>query len=1025
MKIKHIFKVLALAAVFVVAATTAQAQTDTSATPEVFVRNLSVTQSSYNSGDTVKGTFTLVNDKNTPVSNVSYSASLVGNYNEVGLAGSVHDTVRLNSVNLAASESRTISFSYKLPAAIAGEDLGIQIQASLAAGIPLGWADFPITIKGENKYLTLSRASLSIDEAEYDPNAGPVLPKTSKAALNFRLTNSTDEGAATQVQAVVKVYNRSVEGTPIKTIESAPVTIAGGEQERITVDLPNFEGKPGVYVGTVSFVNGEKTKIANEITFRYIVEGQIATINTLTTDKQNVQAGENIQVAMSYGGTPYNIDSREMPNYPDSTVIIMLYSEKDKLVGSYTGQYNFDKDDSATFPIVATGSAKALRADATITSSDGRELAHYTGNISSDYDLQKQAAYKLNKKSGPILMLVLLGVIAGVFLVRYLAGRKPSKRAWMIALVVGIGALGFFPNTAHMFTIEDSRFWGTGNVRTFSFSGVSIAVKINNVLTSVNNVAPGQQYYLIGNVYAPACANSLQQLNFMTVNPTNAVTNTALSCPNSTSANPNFCAAPQPPATKGYVATGNVMNWGTSTPSVYTPNLSEVYTSSRGQFSLGPMTAPNTAGSYKVWLRVNDYWANNANYKTKDPVLNPLGREAGSGDYAGWVIGYQDLIVAQPGSARIEVIGSDNTTNTAPAGSQVQFSRSGNWNPNPGSYSNVTTNASYDFWAKDPGSNYTKTVGVCNYAGSGTCTPASYAAAYCDGTACQLNGVKVNAGANNGTKVVFKYILNASPVTGSCSASPNPIELNSSTTWSVSGVSGGNGSYTYAWSGTNGLSGTGSSVTKTYSTTDGAGTKNAAVKITSAGNETTIICTNLSVNPLAAPNVSLNANPKTVAYNAASSLTWTSTDASSCYGTNFSTGGATSNSAGLSTGPLQETTTYTITCTGPGGNATDSETVTVNTSTGGLSCQPENPANPGVRIVQAPVGEPVKWVATGPGSGSGYVWTGTVSASNVKSVTRVYTTVGYKEVKVSYNGITVQCDAGTFSVSNQPGYKEF
>ena len=57
-------------------------------------------------------------------------------------------------------------------------------------------------------------------------------------------------------------------------------------------------------------------------------------------------------------------------------------------------------------------------------------------------------------------------------------------------------------------------------------------------------------------------------------------------------------------------------------------------------------------------------------------------------------------------------------------------------------------------------------------------------------------------------------------------------------------------------------------------------------------------------------------------------LTWSSSNATSCTGTNFSTGGATQNlSPGVSVTPT-ETTTYTITCTGPGGEASDFEDVT-------------------------------------------------------------------------------------------------
>jgi hypothetical protein len=88
--------------------------------------------------------------------------------------------------------------------------------------------------------------------------------------------------------------------------------------------------------------------------------------------------------------------------------------------------------------------------------------------------------------------------------------------------------------------------------------------------------------------------------------------------------------------------------------------------------------------------------------------------------------------------------------------------------------------------------------------------------------------------------------------------------------------------------------------------------------------------------PVACPvpaTVTLSANPSTVAYGAASTLTWSSSNATSCTASDGSAGwsGAKATAGNQSTGNLTTNTTYTITCTGPGGNSTPkSVTVTVN-----------------------------------------------------------------------------------------------
>ena len=84
------------------------------------------------------------------------------------------------------------------------------------------------------------------------------------------------------------------------------------------------------------------------------------------------------------------------------------------------------------------------------------------------------------------------------------------------------------------------------------------------------------------------------------------------------------------------------------------------------------------------------------------------------------------------------------------------------------------------------------------------------------------------------------------------------------------------------------------------------------------------------VNP--APMVLLTASPSSVTANQSSTLTWSSSNATSCTGTNFSTGGAVS---GWRTVSPTVTTTYSISCTGPGGTGSDVKTVT-------FTCTPTN-----------------------------------------------------------------------------------
>ncbi len=77
--------------------------------------------------------------------------------------------------------------------------------------------------------------------------------------------------------------------------------------------------------------------------------------------------------------------------------------------------------------------------------------------------------------------------------------------------------------------------------------------------------------------------------------------------------------------------------------------------------------------------------------------------------------------------------------------------------------------------------------------------------------------------------------------------------------------------------------------------------------------------------------------PITIPYNTAATITWTSTNTTSCTVSPSSWTGVTGSQ---STGALTSARTYTLSCTGPGGNTTDSVTVNVTNPSFSINCTP-------------------------------------------------------------------------------------
>lgn len=142
---------------------------------------------------------------------------------------------------------------------------------------------------------------------------------------------------------------------------------------------------------------------------------------------------------------------------------------------------------------------------------------------------------------------------------------------------------------------------------------------------------------------------------------------------------------------------------------------------------------------------------------------------------------------------------------------------------------------------------------------------------------------------------------------------------------------------------------------------------------------------NTTVPPLA---VSISASPTSIAYNAQSTITWSSTSASSC---TVTPGGWTGTSSSHSTGALTTTTTYSLSCNGvAGGNMGATATVTVaGVPTATISASPSSISwNASSTITWSSTGvsactvTPGSWIGTSGSHSTGNLTTTTVYTIN-------------------------------------------
>jgi hypothetical protein len=256
-------------------------------------------------------------------------------------------------------------------------------------------------------------------------------------------------------------------------------------------------------------------------------------------------------------------------------------------------------------------------------------------------------------------------------------------------------------------------------------------------------------------------------------------------------------------------------------------------------------------------------------------------------------------------------------------------------------------------------------------------------------------------------------------LTGSCSGTPSSVNIGGNVTWNSS-ASGGTGSYTYSWIGTDALSGNSSSVSKSYSS---AGQKIGTITILSGSQSVTKSCA-VTVNPPEIPtlNASCSASPSTVNIGDSVGFSASASGGTGAYSYSWSgTDGLSGNdsyiskvysSAGIKVGLVTVTS--------------GSQSVTRNCSAM-VNTPPDNTlvGSCSVTPTSVNVGGYLNWSASASGGGGSYTysWSGTDGLSgNSSSASKSYSAAGTKTGAViitsGSQSITRTCSAVVNEINN-------
>lgn len=356
-------------------ASVALAQTDTYVNTSLFVTDVTLDRETYAPGEEVTGSFIIHNTNNFGVNDANYVISLAADYVVGGVPSNIIETSdRIDIPFLEEGTKEIINFSYDIPVVIGGNNFGINIRAVLDSGVELGWGDARFNLSGESLSLVeIKTASFKLLDQSFRLGTGPTVYSEDGAVMLVTLHSSEELSLTPRVKIKAQFDNEIVYS---RELESIQMPIGDFEYEFI---LPT-EFSPGVYLGEMEMLDSSGVNRISKLEFRYIIGGQIGTIQGIYTDSNEVAKGETLGVDVNVTGTPFDIVRNSAKEYSGNAKLEVTI--KDRLSGKTIGGEAINivdlRDKTYNLDIIINANTANIDVEAILYGSDSQILDEYS-----------------------------------------------------------------------------------------------------------------------------------------------------------------------------------------------------------------------------------------------------------------------------------------------------------------------------------------------------------------------------------------------------------------------------------------------------------------------------------------------------------------------------------------------------------------------------------------------------------------------------------------------------------------------
>lgn len=473
--------------------------------PSLEVSNVETASTNLNAGDEISGNFTLSNFSSDGASDLWFS---------VGLAyvdETTKDTYILSKqdfgsrFSLDAKSSKTIPFNFLVPSTIPESKVSLAVTVYYGLDYLSGFGSKEVLVQGAVAPISVSNGAIKLSNGkEFGLMEGPTI--YSKAdSKNNDYANSADvvvsltSNEDTVLNPKVEIYawpdNLVLSSSVLSDVS---VKLEKDKSKEVSIHLPDFGYNPGVYDGRLTFVGSDLKEKTLGVKFKYIISGNIASINSISSEKTTVTKNEKVDVVVDFGGVPVDIANQENQNkiFSDHVIDVVLKNELNQKIGEKQLIVPARNTGPEIITIDATKSAKAILAEVLITS-DEKILASKTTYLSSDYDSVRKKA--LLFRTLKIVCVIVLIIFVAILSMKFMKRRGGLGLAILFALSV-LPLQSFASEVVYNTKVQTDPKGCPDPGLTVSYTG--------NGISDNKEFSPGETFTIDGQVTYKSCSNA-------------------------------------------------------------------------------------------------------------------------------------------------------------------------------------------------------------------------------------------------------------------------------------------------------------------------------------------------------------------------------------------------------------------------------------------------------------------------------------------------------------------------------------